>query len=352
MKGLLTILAGFLAFSLTVALHADPWQEGPYSVGHKTYHGFMNPGLGKELEVRYPNDKMGYSMPIYFLGGLGGVITATAYDSVMRYIASHGYLILGMWAVSANPGDNFGAEWFVDTIDWVNENLERRLHEDGANGHLKVDTENSYLWGHSAGAHVFVEFMKHHCSSVKGSILFSPVDGFDPFGLVDMYAVTPGEYLNYDTPTLVLMTGLDNMPGFNLVGDIVPACAPEDLSNLRFYDALAGPTWLVNATAFGHADCLEDFYYNTLLVTHFCSTDSTQDRDVYQHFVAGEVVSFIKATLEEDCEYLPYIEDPAMMPLAALAEKKESVAGSSLGWGCGDQAYCAWQDEPYPSTSH
>jgi len=345
---LLVILAGFLAISLTLGEHNDPWQEGPYSTGHKTYHGFMNPGLGKELEVWYPKDALGYFMPIYFLGGLGGVITATAYDAVMRYIASHGYLVLGLWAVSSDPAGNFGAEWLVDTIDWVNTNLERRLHEDGVSGHLKVDTENTYFWGHSAGAHVFVEFMKHRCSSVKGSILFSPVDGFDPFGLVDMYAVTPGEYLNYDTPTLVLMTGLDHTPGFNLVGDIVPACAPEDLSNLRFYDALAGPTWLVNATAFGHADCLEDFYYNTLLVTHFCSTDSTQDRETYKHFVAGEIVSFIKATFDGDCDYLPYFEDPAMMPVDTTVMKKESVAHSSVGYQCGDPGYCFWQANPFP----
>jgi len=343
-----SVLGLLLSALLCQSLGDDPWTDGPYQTGHKTYHGFLNDGLSKELEVWYPSDGLGYFVPVYFLGGLGGVITATAYDAVMRHIASHGYIVLGMWAVSADPGGNFAGEWMVGMYDWVNTNLENRLHADGVSGHMRLDKDSSFLWGHSAGAHVFVEFMKHHCSSVKGSILFSPVDGFDPFGLVDMYAVTPGEYLNYDTPTLVLMTGLDNTPGFNMIGDIVPACAPEDLSNLRFYDALAGPTWLVNATAYGHADCLEDFYYNTLLVTHFCSTDSTQDREIYKYFVGGEIVAFIKATLDGECEYLQYIEDPAMMPVVATAQKKDSVAASSLGWECGKEAYCAWQEDPFP----
>ena len=30
----------------------------------------------------------------------------------------------------------------------------------------------------------------------------SPVDGFDPFGWIDLFAITPGEYLNYESPAL------------------------------------------------------------------------------------------------------------------------------------------------------
>merc|ERR1719347_899679 len=266
----------------------------------------------------------------------------------MKRIASHGYIVMDPWVLISNPNDNYQGEWLAIVQEWVEEKLEDKLHGDGFSAEMHMDNENVFLMGHSAGSHVFVEYLKHHCNTVKGQILFSPVDGFDPFGLVDMFAITPGEYLNYDTPSLVLMTGLDNTPGFNMIGDIVPACAPEDLSNLRFYDALAGPTWLVNATAYGHADCLEDFYYNTLLVTHFCSTDSTQDREIYKYFVGGEIISFMKATLDGECEYLQYIEDPAMMPVVATAQKKDSVAASSLGWECGKEAYCAWQDDPFP----
>ena len=43
---------------------------------------------------------------------------------------------------------------------------------------------------------------QHHCGDVKGQILFSPVDGFDPFGWIDNFVVTPGEYLNYALPSL------------------------------------------------------------------------------------------------------------------------------------------------------
>jgi hypothetical protein len=37
---------------------------------------------------------------------------------------------------------------------------------------------------------------------VKGQILFSAVDGFDPFGWIENFIITPGEYVNYALPTL------------------------------------------------------------------------------------------------------------------------------------------------------
>lgn len=38
------------------------------------------------------------------------------------------------------------------------------------------------------------------------------------------------------------------------------ACAPEELSGRRFFDAMTGPTWYVNATAYGHADLMDPIY--------------------------------------------------------------------------------------------
>lgn len=40
------------------------------------------------------------------------------------------------------------------------------------------------------------------------------------------------------------------------------ACAPEELSGKRFFDAMTGPTWYVNATAYGHIDLMDPGYTN------------------------------------------------------------------------------------------
>ena len=55
----------------------------------------------------------------------------------------------------------------------------------------------------------------------------------------------------------MLMAGLDSVPG-GLAGDLTPPCVPEDLGNMRFYDAMPAKTWLVNATSYGHGDVIND----------------------------------------------------------------------------------------------
>ena len=55
--------------------------------------------------------------------------------------------------------------------------------------------------------------MKLGCHNVKGMSMLSPVDGVDPYGLVQEYCINPGEKLNFETPTLIMTSGLDGVPG-------------------------------------------------------------------------------------------------------------------------------------------
>ena len=41
----------------------------------------------------------------------------------------------------------------------------------------------------------------------------SPVDGADPFGILDNFVITPGEKVNFTIPTLQIVTGFDPIPG-------------------------------------------------------------------------------------------------------------------------------------------
>ena len=146
----------------------------------------------------------------------------------------------------------------MEILEWSKEHLEDKLHGSGLDRGLELDFDNIIIAGHSSGAHVEVEFLKHYCDTVKAQILFSPVDGVDPFGFVQDYCITPGERLNFEMPTLVIPAGLDQVPGSSL--PLWPACAPEKLSNLRFWNALNGNAWFINATSYGHIDFLEDDY--------------------------------------------------------------------------------------------
>jgi len=317
----------------------DPWEIGPHTVEHKIF-GYLNTGLNAQLGVWYPNAEGNFPV-IYFLTGLGNIIPASAYGDVLTHISSHGYVVVSTWELTGKPYD---AEWMIELQHWIDIHLEDKLHANGAVSDFHINIGENILMGHSAGAHVAVEYLKHHCNRVVGQVLLSPVDGIDPFGLIDNYCITPGQLLNYNIPTLMLSTGLDDVPGFNLIGDIVPACAPDELSNRRFYDAMTGPTWWLNATVYGHGDLLDEFYYGALQVTHFCATDGDQDRVIYRAFIGGEVVAFLDIILNGNCEYLPYLEDPLSVPVDVVMTKKDSVDEESQ-WTCGSPAYCKWEPE-------
>ena len=95
--------------------------------------------------------------------------------------------------VLGNPADNYETDWVMEILEWSRENLEDKLHGSGLDRGLELDFDNIIIAGHSSGAHVEVEFLKHYCDTVKAQILFSPVDGVDPFGLIHDFTITPGQ---------------------------------------------------------------------------------------------------------------------------------------------------------------
>ncbi len=61
---------------------------------------------------------------------------------------------------------------------------------------------------HSSGNHILAEFLKMSCGEdTRGWILVDPVDGADPFGIIDNFAITPGEQLEFLLPAVVLASG-------------------------------------------------------------------------------------------------------------------------------------------------
>ena len=50
---------------------------------------------------------------------------------------------------------------------------------------FEIDFSTEFMMGHSSGAHITTNYMKLGCHNVKGMILISPVDGVDPFGLIE-----------------------------------------------------------------------------------------------------------------------------------------------------------------------
>jgi len=337
------------AAGLAVARAFDPFADGPYRTTQKTYHSWLNPGLDNLVDVWVPNTSDRIESPVvYMIGGFGGLLWGDAYKTVLARVASNGFTVVQPW-INGDVTDNYEGVWIDGVVDWIRGNLRSKLSADGVSPGLIIDHDSMFLMSNSAGCHVTAEYLKHRCGLVKGQILLSPVDGEDPYGLIPVYAITPGEYLNFHIPTLILSSGLDGIPGIDGFGDLVPACAPADRANLRFYDAMPGNVWLVNATDFGHADYLDQIYCDTIEFTHFCAAAPRDaPRDDYRRFISGEAVTFMSYVLGTQSEdVLRFIEDTSLMPINATAFHKASTVYSHSDYSKG---HCDWQADPYPHS--
>ena len=61
--------------------------------------------------------------------------------------------------------------------------------------------------------------------------------------------------------------------GIDGAGAWYPACAPDHLSNLRFWDALNGEAWFINATEYGHTDMMDEDKQRLAWVNIFFKVD-------------------------------------------------------------------------------
>ena len=67
------------------------------------------------------------------------------------------------------------------------------------------------------------------------------------------------------------------------------------MSNRRYYDAMPGLTWMVNATEYGHGDLIEPNLVEFIDEIKYCAFHPGGDPGaVYRRFIAGEIVSFAK----------------------------------------------------------
>jgi len=296
----------------------DPYVAGPHAVGHSVVEPLLHPDLPVTLSVTAPMEEGTFPL-VVFITSFQDIVPAAAQSVFLERLASHGLVVATAWSLTETPGPEPRALELEQVMDWIHAHLQGYIHRHHLPG-VDMDFNKTILLSHSSGAHILVSYLERQCEAdqdVKGLALISPVDGVDPFGIIKDYCITPGQKVNFTVPTVVLTAGLDPIQGFPLF----PACAPAELSNDRFYDAMSAPRWQLNATGYGHADFWDDALWQLVQEIRFCAVCSADDcavRDTYRNYVAGQVVSFVAAVTDpaEHCDQLGYLEDTSLHPVS------------------------------------
>ncbi|XP_057366130.1 uncharacterized protein LOC130686987 [Daphnia carinata] len=271
----------------------EPFGPGEFAINHTAYRQALNLFLDTNVDVYAPNATGNFPV-IYFITGFGGIVPAEGHTLLLTQMASHGYVVVCVWKLGS-PEDSFDPAWFEAAVEFVETRLESNLHkQEGYVSDFHVDYLHSFLSGHSAGTHVAVLQFQKNCMNYQGLILIDAVDGNSPIPEnVTLTVIAPGQKVNFTVPTLQIVTGLDHV-----IGVYGLACAPEELSGKRFFDAMTGPTWYVNATAYGHIDLMDPGYNDLNDVVKFCPSDPETPKYDYIQFLVGEIVSFVNGVLD------------------------------------------------------
>merc|ERR1712198_263049 len=288
-----------LLLSISVSALPDTFLPGPYTVDHVHFNKEIFGSLDHAIDVYAPNTA-GPKPVFMFFTGLSGAAPAWAYSTLLKHVASFGYVVIGPWAIVYNPADSYKAEWVQPVLDWAAEHLAPGEQPE-LNPELELDFSQLHFGSHSSGGYVAVEFLKKGCSDVKSLTLLSPVDGLDRFG---------------------------------------PACAPVELGSDRFYNAMAGPTLILNTTQFGHADLLDELEAGANEIIKFCKADPDSDKYSYRVELGGQLVSFLTYVNEGRCDLWDYMSGVEVSGTGVLLEHQWKGGAEAT---CGSPG-CQWTE--------
>jgi len=298
--------------------------------------------LDHTIDIYAPHSAGSFPTMLFF-PGMSCMVPATVYSDILTHIASWGYVVVGPSRLLFSPEENYKADWVDPLLQYLLNHPPTTYPSSNLHPDLNLDLDTLILSAQSSGSHVAVNWLtmqSSHCSSTKAMILLSAVDGVDPFGMIDSYCVHPPALTNFRVSTLLLSGGLDSVQG----APLFPACAPKELGTSRFYNALAGPTLLVNSTRYGHVDCMDEDMVDIVQNTHFCKTDPDTDKEAYKRDIGSKMISFLHYIMNGECSLW-----------SEMVEGEEGVE-DEVSWKggveteevCGNPR-CEWQDGPFES---
>lgn len=239
---------------------------------------------------------------IFFVSGFGGDVPSDLYSDLLGRIVENGYVVVGMDQLRIPNYPQSGKDLAV-VLAWAAEGgLLAKMRGQGLAATPDVH-DRAAVMGQSAGNHVVGQALVDNCSIAKAAVFLDPVDGVDPYRFVKTEdLISPGHLLNFSLPVLLLDNGLDDKHNF-----LLPPCMPPAMGTARWEAALRGPYWRINATAYGHTDCLDRF--DSTLGKLVCPSSSETDKDAYRAMIAGAVADFLGGLFGPAPERFASLED-------------------------------------------
>jgi hypothetical protein len=306
-------------FSASVALAAGAHHYPAFNVDGQTF----------KFSVYTVSEDFSDELPvIFFVSGLSGVAPVMTYSDLMERIADEGYMVVGLDHLKFPNYPQQGQD-FHDLLEWARQgDLAAEFASRGIKSVPDV-ANRAAVMAQSAGNHVVGQALVDGCSIAKAMVMIDPVDGLDPFGKIHSEdLIVPGQKLSFNIPALHMDNYLD--PKGDALG---VSCSPAELSGPRWFDAMQGPVWNVNATKYGHVDCLNSGV--GLLGGVMCPTNLFTNKGQYRAMLAKSITTFLGAVLDGKTDDLAILEDASQFAVEVVVRQDlKGLAHSDVKAGC------------------
>jgi len=346
-----------MVVSVISQITSDPYKLGVYA-GQEGNVSIGSHFQANDLEDRphifvvAPNTAKAVNLPVYvFWTASAGRVPSQAYYDYLTHVASHGVFVVSMDFRPNMTSPTYQQDVAVlleKTLPWLKTAEFSNICKAEGLVSVSLDWKRLIIGGHSAGGHTVTQAMQDQCNGATGLVLISPVDGFIP--LIDhpvpyppIYVVHPPLKVTFQTPLLHIENIYDPVPDYNpsqytnQTTNHYPACAPDDLSNDRFFNAWRGPAWQINATKYGHMDILDAGERDNVarafdLVCEACNQTLVSNKP-YIALSGGATVAFIAMLQKGDGVAQSYLENKALMPTTVILQMaKNSYRAPYVGF--------------------